>query len=46
VAAANGLNYYLKYIAKCHVAWSGEQLSLAKPLPPVPQKIQITIQDK
>ena len=40
VAMASGLNWYLKYFGHCHVSFCGDQLKLADPLPPVPQKIR------
>lgn len=33
VAVASGIYNYLKYFCNCHVSWSGDQLSLPRPLP-------------
>lgn len=41
VAAAWGFNHYLKYFCKAHISWSGNQLSVPKPLPKV-TKLTIT----
>ncbi|RWS15176.1 alpha-N-acetylglucosaminidase-like protein, partial [Dinothrombium tinctorium] len=46
VAAANGLRYYLKEYCKCHVSWSGNQLSVPVPLPQPNMLIMVVIQDK
>ncbi|KAI5624201.1 alpha-N-acetylglucosaminidase isoform X1 [Silurus asotus] len=35
VAAAAGVYYYLKYYCNCHVSWSGDQLRVPRPLPPI-----------
>ena len=42
VSMAMGLNWYLKYYARCHVSWYGDQLSLPNPLPPVQSKLRRT----
>lgn len=40
IALAMGVQHYLKYIAKLHVSWSGDQLNIEKlPLPSSPVKI-------
>ena len=35
VATAWGVQHYLKYWCNAHVSWSGDQLNLSHPLPPV-----------
>ncbi|XP_006901783.1 PREDICTED: alpha-N-acetylglucosaminidase [Elephantulus edwardii] len=39
VAAAAGLHRYLRDFCGCHVAWSGSQLHLPRPLPSVPEEL-------
>lgn len=39
VAAAAGLHRYLRDFCGCHVAWSGSQLHLPRPLPAVPEEL-------
>ncbi|XP_037349611.1 alpha-N-acetylglucosaminidase [Talpa occidentalis] len=39
VAAAAGLHRYLRDFCGCHVAWSGAQLRLPRPLPAVPGEL-------
>ncbi|KAK2111862.1 hypothetical protein P7K49_011608 [Saguinus oedipus] len=39
VAAAAGLHRYLRDFCGCHVAWSGSQLRLPRPLPAVPGEL-------
>ncbi|XP_023409478.1 alpha-N-acetylglucosaminidase isoform X3 [Loxodonta africana] len=39
VAAAAGLHRYLRDFCGCHVAWSGSQLRLPRPLPAVPEEL-------
>ncbi|KAM6175280.1 alpha-N-acetylglucosaminidase [Erethizon dorsatum] len=39
VAAAAGLHRYLRDFCGCHVAWSGVQLRLPRPLPAVPGEL-------
>ncbi len=41
VAAAWGLNHYLKYYCKAHVSWSGRQLNAPHPLPKVTNSTKI-----
>lgn len=33
VAVASGIYNYIKYFCNCHVSWSGDQLTLPRPLP-------------
>lgn len=40
VALASGLNWYLKHYGRCHVSFCGDQLQLADPPPPVPEKVR------
>lgn len=35
VAQASALNWYLKYVCRCHISWDSVQLNLPDPLPPV-----------
>ncbi len=37
----SGLNWYLKYYAKAHLSWTGDQLKLPAALPAPPQKVRI-----
>lgn len=46
VAAAWGFQHYLKYYCSCHVSWSGDQLNIQHPLPPVSPALVITSNDK
>ena len=48
VAAANGVHYYLKYVANCLTSWSGDQLyTLPVDSLPMPSKpIEMVIRDK
>ena len=39
-AIMSGVNWYLKYYCLAHVSWTGDQLNLPRPLPPVPEKIR------
>ena len=41
VAIASGLNWYLKHYCNAHVSWSGDQLKLPTPLPPLEKKVRI-----
>lgn len=41
VAAASGLNWYLKHYCHCHVSWCGDQLTLPAELPQVTTKVRI-----
>ncbi len=40
-AILSGLNWYLKYYAKAHISWSGDQLNIPATLPAVPEKVRI-----
>ncbi len=42
VAAAWGLNHYLKYYCKAHVSWSGRQLKIPAILPEVANATKVT----
>ncbi|XP_018597361.2 alpha-N-acetylglucosaminidase isoform X1 [Scleropages formosus] len=42
VAVATGIYNYLKYFCNCHVSWSGNQLNLPRPLPPVTGVLRIS----
>ncbi|KAM4691881.1 alpha-N-acetylglucosaminidase [Rhinophrynus dorsalis] len=42
VAAATGCYSYLKYYCGCHISWSGVQLHLPTPLPPVTSTVTVT----
>lgn len=42
VAIASGLNWYLNQVAHCQVSFCGDQLALADPPPPVPEKVRRT----
>lgn len=42
VAAATGIYNYLKYFCNCHVSWSGDQLRVPSPLPPITGVLKIT----
>ena len=47
VAAANGLNYYLKKVANCSISWSGNQLKIPlDKLPALNSSIEMIIRDK
>jgi len=41
VAVATGIYNYLKYFCNCHVSWSGDQLNLPRPLPPLTGVLRI-----
>lgn len=40
VSLCSALNWYLKYHCFCHVSWSGVQLDVPEPLPPVETKVR------
>ncbi|TRY98190.1 hypothetical protein DNTS_035013 [Danionella cerebrum] len=42
VAVATGIYNYLKYFCNCHVSWSGDQLNLPRPLPPLTGVLRIS----
>ncbi|XP_017556221.1 alpha-N-acetylglucosaminidase [Pygocentrus nattereri] len=44
VAVATGIYNYLKYFCNCHVSWSGDQLDLPRPLPPLTGVLRIQSQ--
>lgn len=46
VAAAAGLHRYLRDFCGCHVAWSGSQLRLPRPLPAVPGELTAAAPDR
>lgn len=46
VAAAAGVYYYLKYYCNCHVSWSGDQLRVPQPLPPITGVLRISTQHR
>ncbi|XP_016380507.1 alpha-N-acetylglucosaminidase-like [Sinocyclocheilus rhinocerous] len=41
VAVATGIYNYLKYFCNCHVSWSGDQLNIPRPLPPLTGVLRI-----
>lgn len=41
VAVAAGIYNYLKYFCNCHVSWSGDQLNVPRPLPPLTGVLRI-----
>ncbi|XP_014663294.1 PREDICTED: alpha-N-acetylglucosaminidase-like [Priapulus caudatus] len=45
VAAAGGVNHYLKYFCHAHISWSGDQLKLPMPLPELRERIVVTSRD-
>ncbi|XP_063816091.1 alpha-N-acetylglucosaminidase [Pseudophryne corroboree] len=42
VAAAAGCYSYLRRYCGCHISWSGDQLRVPSPLPPVPAPVTVT----
>ncbi|MBN3323484.1 ANAG acetylglucosaminidase, partial [Atractosteus spatula] len=42
VAAAAGVYTYLKYFCDCHVSWTGRQLNVPSPLPPITGVLRIS----
>lgn len=46
VAAAAGVYSYLKYYCNCHVSWSGDQLRVPQPLPPITGVLRISTQHR
>lgn len=46
VAVATGIYNYLKYFCNCHVSWSGDQLDLPRPLPPLTGVLRIQSQHR
>ncbi|MCI4374285.1 hypothetical protein PGIGA_G00004620 [Pangasianodon gigas] len=46
VAAAAGVYNYLKYYCNCHVSWSGDQLRVPRPLPPITGVLRISTQHR
>ncbi|XP_061565286.1 alpha-N-acetylglucosaminidase-like [Cololabis saira] len=42
VAAAAGVHNYLKYFCRCHVSWTGNQLTLPDPLPRIRGVLRIS----
>lgn len=46
VAAAAGIYHYLKYYCNCHVSWSGDQLRVPRPLPPITGVLRISTQHR
>ena len=41
VSIASALNHYLKYTARCHLSWCGDQLNLPAPAPAVAKMIRM-----
>lgn len=46
VAAAAGVYTYLKYYCNCHVSWSGDQLRVPRPLPPITGVLRVSTQHR
>src|SRR3990170_2327046 len=40
VAITSGVNWYLKYVCRCHLSFNGDQLDVPQPLPAVAEKIR------